>query len=58
MNSFLGLTDRSKEKKLPPGCTTVPVILASDKTHLSDFSGNKSAWPVYLTIGNIKKAIR
>lgn len=27
-----------------------------DKTHLSNFSGDKSAWPVYLTIGNIKKS--
>jgi hypothetical protein len=36
----------------------VPVILATDKTQLSVFRGNKSAWPVYLTIGNIKKDIR
>ena len=35
-----------------------PIILASDKTHLSNFSGDKSAWPVYLTIGNIEKAMR
>src|SRR5882724_12608725 len=40
------------------GATITPVILASDKTHLSNFSGDKSAWPVYLTIGNIKKSIR
>jgi hypothetical protein len=43
---------------LPPGATIVPVILASDKTHLSKFSGDKQAWPVYLTIGNIAKDIR
>jgi hypothetical protein len=36
----------------------VPVILASDKTQLSTFSGDKQAWPVYLTIGNIKKSVR
>ena len=35
-----------------------PVILTSDKTNLSQFGGNKQAWPVYLTIGNISKAIR
>ena len=35
-----------------------PVIIASDKTHLSNFSGNKMAWPVYLTIGNIDKSTR
>lgn len=46
------------KNKLPPGATIVPVILSSDKTQLSQFSGDKAAWPVYLTIGNIKKAIR
>ena len=35
-----------------------PLILSSDKTQLSQFRGNKSAWPVYLTIRNIAKAIR
>ena len=35
-----------------------PVILASDKTNLSQFGGNKQAWPVYLTIGSISKAIQ
>lgn len=34
------------------------MILASDKTQLSNFSGDKAAWPVYLTIGNIDKATR
>jgi hypothetical protein len=34
------------------------VILASDKTNLTRFSGDKQAWPVYLTIGNIEKATR
>ena len=40
---------------MPAGATIVPVIIASDKTQLSTFSGDKQAWPVYLTIGNIKK---
>jgi hypothetical protein len=35
-----------------------PVIVATDKTQLTQFSGGKSAYPVYLTIGNIPKAIR
>jgi len=35
-----------------------PVILATDKTHLTQFSGNKTAYPVYLTIGNLPKGIR
>lgn len=44
--------------KLPDGATLSPVILASDRTQLSTFSGDKQAWPVYLTIGNIAKHIR
>jgi len=44
--------------KLPPGVTISPVILASDKTSLSQFGGDKQAWPVYLTIGNISKDVR
>jgi hypothetical protein len=32
--------------------------LASDKTKLSQFSGDKVAWPVYLSIGNIASSIR
>lgn len=38
------------------GATIAPIIIASDKTYLSNFSSDKSAWPVYLTIGNINKA--
>ncbi|KIK19886.1 hypothetical protein PISMIDRAFT_13369 [Pisolithus microcarpus 441] len=44
--------------KLPVGTTVAPIILLSDKTSLSVFSGNKKAWLVYLTIGNISKDIR
>ncbi|KAI0688819.1 hypothetical protein C8Q76DRAFT_772033 [Earliella scabrosa] len=43
---------------LPPGATIAPVILSSDKTQLSRFSGDKQAWPVYLSVGNIPKATR
>lgn len=32
--------------------------MASDKTQLSRMGGDKSAWPVYITIGNIDKATR
>ncbi|KAF8504076.1 hypothetical protein JB92DRAFT_3206668 [Gautieria morchelliformis] len=44
------------QSKLPSGATICPVILASDKTRLFQFSGDKAAWPVYLMIGNIPKA--
>ncbi|TFK59487.1 hypothetical protein BDN72DRAFT_780643, partial [Pluteus cervinus] len=38
--------------------TIAPVIIATDKTQLTQFSGSKTAYPVYLTIGNLPKAIR
>ena len=44
--------------KLPEGAVVAPVILSSDKTVLSVFSGDKKVWPVYLTIGNISKDIQ
>jgi hypothetical protein len=34
------------------------VIIASDATRLSQFGGDKTAWPVYLTIGNVDKGVR
>ncbi|KAF8590955.1 hypothetical protein K439DRAFT_1644482 [Ramaria rubella] len=35
------------QEKLPPGVTISPVILASDKTKLSQFSGDKAAWLLF-----------
>ncbi|KAJ7754280.1 hypothetical protein B0H14DRAFT_2635460 [Mycena olivaceomarginata] len=46
------------QKLLPPGSTLCPIIIASDKTQLTRFSGDQQAWPVYLTIGNIDKETR
>ncbi|KAH9840302.1 uncharacterized protein C8Q71DRAFT_702984, partial [Rhodofomes roseus] len=40
-----------------PGATVVPLIISSDKTQLTQFR-NKTAYPVYLTIGNLPKEIR
>ncbi|KAK0474131.1 hypothetical protein EDD18DRAFT_1313532 [Armillaria luteobubalina] len=45
------------QQTLPFGATIVPMILSLDKTRLSQFHGDKSAWPVYLTLGNILKSI-
>ncbi|KAG0704055.1 hypothetical protein DFH29DRAFT_849443 [Suillus ampliporus] len=50
--------DYDVQKTLPQGATIAPIILASDKTCLSQFHGDKSAWPVYLSIGNIAKEKR
>ncbi|KAF8531730.1 hypothetical protein JB92DRAFT_3086534 [Gautieria morchelliformis] len=44
------------QEKLPSSATIAPVILAPDKTQLSQFSGDNQAWPVYISIGNICKA--
>ncbi|KZV59232.1 hypothetical protein PENSPDRAFT_595854, partial [Peniophora sp. CONT] len=42
---------------IKPGATIVPLIVSSDKTQLTTFR-NRSAYPVYLTIGNIPKELR
>ncbi|KAJ7852764.1 hypothetical protein B0H14DRAFT_3656681 [Mycena olivaceomarginata] len=46
------------QSKLPKGAALSPIIIATDKTQLTQFSGGKSAYPVYLTLGNIPKALR
>ncbi|KAF5347147.1 hypothetical protein D9757_013661 [Collybiopsis confluens] len=46
------------QNAIPEGGTVCPVIIASDKTQLTRFAGNKAAYPVYLTIGNVPKALR
>ncbi|KAI0078950.1 hypothetical protein K474DRAFT_1593052 [Panus rudis PR-1116 ss-1] len=40
-----------------PGATIIPVMISSDKTQIA-LIGNKTAYPVYLTIGNLPKEIR
>lgn len=51
------LTLQTELEKKHPGATIIPVIISSDKTQLTLFR-NKSAYPVYITIGNLPKAIR
>lgn len=43
---------------LPEAATVIPIICVSDGTHLTNFAGDKKAWPVYLTIANIPSKIR
>ncbi|KAH9481130.1 hypothetical protein JR316_0005650 [Psilocybe cubensis] len=47
-----------RQKLLPEGATVCPVIISSDKTHLTNFSGDKQAWLVYISVGNIPKELR
>ncbi|KAL6301703.1 hypothetical protein BKA93DRAFT_818859 [Sparassis latifolia] len=42
---------------LPVGATLAPIIIATDKTQLTQFTGGKAAYPVYMTLGNIPKSI-
>ncbi|KAJ7086939.1 hypothetical protein C8R44DRAFT_836229 [Mycena epipterygia] len=46
------------QKLLPAGACVSGIIISSDKTKLSQFQGDKTAWPVYMTIGNISKETR
>ncbi|KAK1218958.1 hypothetical protein PQX77_018325 [Marasmius sp. AFHP31] len=39
-----------------PGSTIIPLIFSTDKTLVTNFRG-KSAYPIYLTLGNIPKEI-
>ncbi|KAG8775726.1 hypothetical protein FRC12_001298 [Ceratobasidium sp. 428] len=41
-----------------PHATVMTVIISSDETRLTTFSGDKKAHPVYMTIGNIPKRLR
>ncbi|TFK16438.1 hypothetical protein FA15DRAFT_662155 [Coprinopsis marcescibilis] len=46
------------QSQLPPHATIAPVIIATNKTQLTQFSSRKAAYPVYLTIGNVPKSLR
>ncbi|KZV91631.1 hypothetical protein EXIGLDRAFT_769682 [Exidia glandulosa HHB12029] len=53
------LTDsKFLQGNLPFGATVVPIIISTDKTELSMFSGEAAAYPIYMTIGNIPSYIR
>ncbi|KZV93654.1 hypothetical protein EXIGLDRAFT_598144, partial [Exidia glandulosa HHB12029] len=43
---------------LPDGATVLPIIISSDKTELTSFTGKRSCYPVYITLGNIAKHVR
>jgi hypothetical protein len=57
MSSVLDYVIQTAVEQHSPGATIVPIIVSTDKTQLTLFR-NKSAYPVYLTIGNIPKEIR
>ncbi|KAF5345632.1 hypothetical protein D9758_015168 [Tetrapyrgos nigripes] len=50
-------TQEKLDKTAGPGRTIIPIIISSDKTQVTVFH-NKTAYPVYMTLGNIPKEIR
>jgi hypothetical protein len=52
------MSQNYQQELLPEGTAVAPVIIAIDKMQLTQFSGSKSVYPVYLTLGNIPRAIR
>jgi len=51
-------TNHSLKAKLKVGSTIISIILASDKTHLTNYSGDKSMHAVYMLLSNIHKDIQ
>ncbi|RDX41450.1 hypothetical protein OH76DRAFT_1459168 [Lentinus brumalis] len=49
------VTQKELEKR-NPGAMVIPIIISSDKMQLTVF-GNKSAYPVYMTLGNLPKEV-
>jgi hypothetical protein len=58
--SFLGVSSMLivLQSSLDDGDTVLPMIFLSDATRLTNFYGNKKAWPVYMKIGNLSTTIR
>ena len=46
------------QEALPPGATTLGVVLLSDETNISIMSGNHMAHPVLISLANINACIR
>jgi len=49
---------RPDQELLPEGVMQVPLICASDETQVTNMCGDKTAYPVYLTLGNFTNAAR
>ncbi|KAF8427093.1 hypothetical protein BGX38DRAFT_1106329 [Terfezia claveryi] len=45
------------QKTLPVRSSLVPVLFKSDQTCLTNFSGDKKLWPLFMSIGNILSEI-
>ncbi|KAF8529534.1 hypothetical protein BU17DRAFT_79521 [Hysterangium stoloniferum] len=45
------------QTKVPPGVTVLPAILASDATHVTNFSGDGKVHPIYASSGHIDSTV-
>ncbi|KAF8441123.1 hypothetical protein BGX38DRAFT_1071751, partial [Terfezia claveryi] len=43
---------------LPIGSSLIPILITSDQTCLTNFSGDKKLWPIFMSLGNIPSDIR
>ena len=43
---------------MPDGSTIVPLLIGTDKTVFTQHHGDIAAWPVYLTIRNLKAKVQ
>ena len=50
------IDSNSLQLQKPIGSTIIPVFGSSDQTHLTNFSGDKKAWPVFLSLGNVRSS--
>lgn len=48
----------SKQEELAADATIIPVLLASDKTIMTQHRGDRAMWPIYLSIGNLDGEVR
>lgn len=37
--------------------TVVSILALSDQTHVTNLLGDKKAWPIYITIGNLPSSM-
>ncbi|KAF8448221.1 hypothetical protein BGX38DRAFT_1093285 [Terfezia claveryi] len=43
---------------LPIGSSLIPILITSDQICLTNFSGDKKLWPIFMSLGNIPSDIR
>ena len=52
------IDSNSLQLQEPIGSTIVPVLGSSDQTYLTNYSVDKKAWPVFLSLDNVQSSER